>query len=80
MNHQALRILSQLTHSQLLDMHFNAVDNYNVYCYENEGKDDIGNFYHENIKQMLDDIKHLEIAVHDAFIEEYREESEELPF
>jgi len=70
MNSQVLRILTLLPHSQLLSMHEEAVDALNLFHYNNDGKDDIGGDIAKTLEEMSSDIKHLEFAVHNAFLAE----------
>lgn len=81
MNQQVLRILSLLPYVQLLSMHEEAVDALNHYDYNNCGRDDIGGDIAKTIAEMSSDVKHLESAVHNAYLEKQIEHQiEELPF
>jgi len=67
MNNQALRILSMLSHSQLLSMYEDSIDQYNLYCHNNDDKDDIGGHISMSMANMELDLKVLERATYEAY-------------
>ena len=80
MNSQVLRILTLCPHAQLLSMYELAVEDLNLFHYYNDGKDDIGGDIAKTLEEKSSDIKHLEIALHKAFILENETYSMDLPF
>ena len=81
MNQQVLRILSLLPHAQLVSMHEDAVDALNVYDYNNCGRDDIGGDIARTLEEMSSDVKHLEFAANDTYLQKQIDNQlEELPF
>ena len=63
MNNQALRILATLPHTQLSCMYSDLVDQYNLYCHNNDDKDDIGGHIAMSCANMELDIALLHKAL-----------------
>jgi len=93
MSEQIFRILSLLTHAQLSSMLEKAVNEFNLYEFNNGGKDDIGGDIAQTFEEMSSDIEILERAVNRALIVEnpqekkntldlleFKEHIEDLPF
>jgi len=63
MNNQALRILATLPHTQLSCMYSDTVDQYNLYCHNNDDKDDVHGQISMSMTNMESDIALLHKAL-----------------